>query len=77
LVGWAFGIGPEEQGPVPRALALTLAGPRLVDRASLGAQAALDRLANLLGRLQPIGLWADRPEALVGPLVALASATSA
>jgi hypothetical protein len=73
VVGWGFGIGADERGPISRALAVTLAGARLVDGAALGPKAALGGLAALIGRLQPVGLWADQPEALVNPLVALAS----
>ena len=73
VVGWAFGVGQEEQGPISRALALTLAGSRLVDRATLQPQVALDRLASLVSRLRPVAIWGETPQELVGPLAALAS----
>ncbi len=73
VVGWAFGAGQEAQGPMSRALALTFAGARLLDGPPLDPQAALDRLAAVLGRLHPAGVWAERLEGLVEPLVALAS----
>ncbi|MDQ4070652.1 MAG: hypothetical protein M3203_14445 [Actinomycetota bacterium] len=77
VVGWGFGVGREEQGPISRALALTLAGSRLLDRPPAGPQHTLDRLAGVLGRVQPVALWADRPEGLVDPLSALAGCRTA
>lgn len=69
LVGWGFGVGPDTRGPISRAVAVTLAGARLVDRDALSSQDALERLARVLTPLEPVALWADRPEDLVGPLV--------
>ena len=77
VVGWGFGVGQEEAGPISRALALTLGGARLLDRLTLDPQPALDGLARLLGRMQPVAVWADGPEGLVAPLVALASRPTA
>ncbi len=77
VVGWAFGAGPDAQGPMSRALAVSLAGGRILDRHTLDPQARLDRLAALLGRLEPVGVWAERLDGLVEPLVALASSPKA
>ena len=75
VVGWAFGASAESRGPMSRALALTFAGGRLLDRPVIDAQAALDRLAAVLGRVQPVGVRVERLEDLVDPLVALASSS--
>ncbi|HEX2046724.1 MAG TPA: hypothetical protein VHF27_03110 [Acidimicrobiales bacterium] len=77
VVGWAFGAGREAQGPISRALALTFAGGRLLDRRTLDPQAALDRLAAVLGRLHPVGMWVERLEGVVDPLAALACSPKA
>jgi hypothetical protein len=37
----------------------------------MSAQDALERLARVIGALQPVALWADRPEGLVDPIAAL------
>lgn len=71
LVGWGFGVGPGESGPISRALAVTLAGARLVDRRTVRPGRALGALARVMGGIQPVALWSDRPEELVEPLTAL------
>jgi hypothetical protein len=71
IVGWGFGVGAAHEGPVSRALAVTLAGEHLLDRAGTTPQVALDRLCRLVRGIPPVALWADRPEELVGPLAAL------
>ena len=70
--GWAFGAGTRPQGPISRALAVTLAGSALLNLASLGEQDALDGLVRVMSGLQPVAVWSDRPEKLVAPLSALA-----
>ena len=77
LVGWGFGAGEEERGPISRALALTLAGARLLDRDLLDSQAILDHLARVLRRVRAVALWGNKPEDLVDPLSALAHPSSA
>ncbi|MDQ4096627.1 MAG: hypothetical protein M3144_01995 [Actinomycetota bacterium] len=71
ILGWAFGTGVGERGPISRALAVTLAGAALRNRSQLGNQAALKGLTRVMERIVPVALWADRPEDLVDPLVAL------
>ena len=71
IVGWGFWVGGVEAPLISRALALSLASDRLLDRNTLSAADALERLAQLMDGLEPVTLWSDRPEGLVDSLVAL------
>lgn len=71
VVGWGFWLGGVDEGPISRALALTLASGRLLDRNVLSSADALERLADLMVGLEPMALSSDRLERLVDRLVAL------
>ena len=72
IVGWGFGVGRGQRGPISRALAVTLAGARLVDRASVPPQHALEALARVVARIRPVAVWSDHSDDLIPSLAALA-----
>ena len=76
LAGWGFGLGHAHDGPISRAVAVTLACPQVLNFVELGAQRTLDGLAAAVDTVQPVAFWADSPDGLVQPLAALTGAGS-
>jgi len=76
IVGWGFGRGETDAGPLSTASAVVCAVDEVLNLKRVGAQRVLDGLTDTLRGAKKVALWADDPEGLVDHLAALASPKS-